>query len=331
MSISQELDLAIKAAEGHAAADGYAANKRIYDTYMPNEEWEAFKASMLPSALEEYANGGGGELVEKNGRPPKMACYGSSSRMIYMLSHGKPGFHYEKKLPTTVGGTANMDGFFEDSGRYVFVEAKCHEPYAAKSNSVSKSYEKLYRFINEQMAGNLEITMNESKCGRYLEVAYFSDGEQLAHMDGNLYCRIRPRRADSKSMKVTFESDGATVRYFDVKQMICHLLGIATGFLQKRLTPKQIDFIYLLYDPTELALAPDKKEIVDQIYERTCYECNLVDLATLLDAKIVRKAGDGLKVLGNGELTRKLTVKAAVFSASAKEKIEAAGGKIEVV
>lgn len=56
-----------------------------------------------------------------------------------------------------------------------------------------------------------------------------------------------------------------------------------------------------------------------------------VDLATLLEKKIVRKPYDGLKVLGNGEMTKKLTVKAAVFSASAKEKIEAAGGKTEVV
>ena len=47
--------------------------------------------------------------------------------------------------------------------------------------------------------------------------------------------------------------------------------------------------------------------------------------------KIVRKANDGLKVLGNGELTKKLTVKANVFSATAKEKIEAAGGKTEEV
>ena len=56
----------------------------------------------------------------------------------------------------------------------------------------------------------------------------------------------------------------------------------------------------------------------------------VVDLDALLAKKIVRKANDGLKVLGNGELTRKLTVKATVFSATAKEKIEAAGGKIEV-
>ena len=57
----------------------------------------------------------------------------------------------------------------------------------------------------------------------------------------------------------------------------------------------------------------------------------VVDLDALLAKKIVRKSLDGLKVLGNGEITKKLTVKATVFSATAKEKIEAAGGKIEVV
>ncbi|MDY3863557.1 MAG: 50S ribosomal protein L15 [Eubacteriales bacterium] len=56
-----------------------------------------------------------------------------------------------------------------------------------------------------------------------------------------------------------------------------------------------------------------------------------VDLDVLMAARIVRKKGDGLKVLGNGELTKKLTVKAAVFSAAAKQKIEAAGGKAEEV
>ena len=46
---------------------------------------------------------------------------------------------------------------------------------------------------------------------------------------------------------------------------------------------------------------------------------------------MIRKPMDGLKVLGNGEITKKLTVKAAVFSATAKEKIESAGGKVEEV
>ena len=57
----------------------------------------------------------------------------------------------------------------------------------------------------------------------------------------------------------------------------------------------------------------------------------VVDLDALLNSGIVRKTLDGVKVLGEGELTKKLTVKAAVFSASAKEKIEAVGGKTEVV
>ena len=55
-----------------------------------------------------------------------------------------------------------------------------------------------------------------------------------------------------------------------------------------------------------------------------------VDINTLLADRVIRKAYDGLKVLGNGEISKKLTVKAAVFSATAKEKIEAAGGKTEV-
>ena len=57
----------------------------------------------------------------------------------------------------------------------------------------------------------------------------------------------------------------------------------------------------------------------------------LVDAQALIDARLIRKAQDGLKVLGNGELTKKLTVKAAKYTASAKEKIEAVGGTAEVI
>ena len=58
---------------------------------------------------------------------------------------------------------------------------------------------------------------------------------------------------------------------------------------------------------------------------------DVVDSAALLNMGIVNTVFDGIKVLGEGELTKKLTVKAAVFSASAKEKIEAVGGKTEVI
>ena len=57
----------------------------------------------------------------------------------------------------------------------------------------------------------------------------------------------------------------------------------------------------------------------------------VIDLDTLVANGIIKKTFDGLKVLGNGEVTKAFTVKATKFSASAKEKIEAAGGKTEVV
>lgn len=56
----------------------------------------------------------------------------------------------------------------------------------------------------------------------------------------------------------------------------------------------------------------------------------VVTVETLKEAGLVKKVMDGVKILGNGELTKKLTVEAAKFSDTAKEKIEALGGKAEV-
>ena len=56
-----------------------------------------------------------------------------------------------------------------------------------------------------------------------------------------------------------------------------------------------------------------------------------VSIATLIEAGIVRNPKDGVKILGNGELTKKLFVQANAFSASAAAKIEALGGKAEVI
>jgi large subunit ribosomal protein L15 len=56
-----------------------------------------------------------------------------------------------------------------------------------------------------------------------------------------------------------------------------------------------------------------------------------LDPQSLLAAGVIRKLKDGLKILGTGELTRKIHVKAHVFSAAAKQKIEAAGGTAEVI
>lgn len=57
----------------------------------------------------------------------------------------------------------------------------------------------------------------------------------------------------------------------------------------------------------------------------------VVDAAALIEKKIIKNAYDGVKILGNGNITKKLQVKVSAYSESAKQKIEAAGGKAEVV
>ena len=274
MTVTEKLDMAIKLKEKGSDEGAYAVSYKgetLYKSaYMTNAEWEAFLKQMSDEAKKEYGEGGGDELSEKNGCPPKMASYGSSSRMIYCLSRKKEGFHYEKKLSTTVGGKATLDGFYEGEDAYIFVEAKCREPYTAKKNSVSHRYASLYGYINERMASNLRIDMQTSKCGRYMNVDFFADGERLER--------------------------------FDLKQMICHLLGIATGMLDGSLKRKQVNFIYLLYDPTKLDVDDETKAEIDGIYERTCYECTLVDFAELFRAILEFLIGLKFSHVSDGEV-----------------------------
>ena len=75
------------------------------------------------------------------------------------------------------------------------------------------------------------------------------------------------------------------------------------------------------------------KEVVSiNVGSLNCFEDGSeVTVNTLMEAGVLKKSGDALKVLANGEVTKKLTVKANAFSEAAKAKIEAAGGKAEVV
>ena len=77
----------------------------------------------------------------------------------------------------------------------------------------------------------------------------------------------------------------------------------------------------------------NSKEIIGiNVSALECFENDsVVTIETLLEAGIVKNTRDGVKILGNGELTKKLTVQANAFSAGAVEKIEALGGKAEVI
>lgn len=265
MDICKALDLAIMKKEtddNSSISAGYrvAGRKEPYGNYLSDASWKKIKEEMetdYPQAFEAYAKGGGKELEERKvkGRiyPPKMASFGSSSRMIFKLMKDVTGFELEKKLATAIGGTANLDGYFENAEKRVFVEAKCREPYGSKSGSVSKKYFDLYRFLSDSTANNFSCTFNGS-------------GDKTV---------VRVSAGDTP------------LEHFDIKQMICHLLGIANDCLKKK-DGKKIEFIYLLYNPANLKfedLSCEKK--IRAIYDLESKECDAVDFKGLFSDILV--------------------------------------------
>lgn len=248
------LDLSIKKHE-IGTIDGafiIGENMKSYQSYMNNSAWNDFVDTMKKDfhfAYDEYNKGSGGELTPKGHFPPKMASYGSSSRMIYNLCKDIPNFHFEYQLPTKVGGIANLDGFIKKDNRYVFIEAKCREPYGIKSHLIDNKYKTLYEYINNDKSCNLNI-----------------------HTEG----------AGSK-MDVTFYVDNNTITCFDIKQMICHLLGIAVKFLSNP-TKEKISFLYLCYNPKLIEIInKKKKEKIYFTYDQMCEECNAIDFHKLFE------------------------------------------------
>lgn len=275
MELNKNLDYAIMVDETskiYGLKSGYRIKENLYGNYIDNESWKIFVADMEKNytvAFDMYSDGGGKELEERKvGRniyPPKMASFGSSSRMIFNLMKDTEGFLFEKKLPTTVGGVANLDGFMEHDDKYIFVEAKCREPYSTKNNIYERKYEALYNFLTE--AKNTDI-----RCD--IEII------------------------DNQKMKVTFKIGDREIHNFDMKQMISHLLGVATAFLNGNLEVKFIDFVYLLFNPLKLDFSDKKaKQKIYDIYNNTCDECTATDFKELFGAIV-----DFLTVLKKWEI-----------------------------
>ena len=83
-------------------------------------------------------------------------------------------------------------------------------------------------------------------------------------------------------MIVTFKVNGKSVKYFDLKQMISHLLGIATTFLKGGLSTENIEFYYLIFNPMLINI-DDKnaKDEIQKIYKCICEECENIDFKSL--------------------------------------------------
>ncbi|MBR5282777.1 MAG: hypothetical protein IKU22_08385 [Alistipes sp.] len=213
------LDFAIRDAKilSGTTEYGYKIEERVpYYNYMSKNTWEKFLQDMSPLHQAQFRDADGGELDEykKRGKtvPPKMASYGSSSRFLYGLSERIPGFHFEKLLPTRVGGTANLDGYLIRNNQDIFIEAKCREIYSANKNKISSVYFKLYKYI----AGKTRTTRK------------FEYDEKL-----NI-----------------FTIDGKVVKHCDIKQLICHFLAICANILENGAN-RNVKFIYLIFNPNK--------------------------------------------------------------------------------
>ena len=215
------LDFAIR--DGQKEFDyGYEiSGKSPYNNYLSNEDWKRFIGSMSPLHLAQYNDADGGELKEKRGRwginPPKMASFGSSSRLIYECSKSILGFCFEKQLPTRVGHTANLDGYICRPEEDVFVEAKCREIYSSHLNQkISLVYKDVYEYIKSEKP------------------------------DFSYACK--PIENEPDYMACSFIMNNKYISHFDVKQLICHFLGICANILKNKANTN-IRFNYLIFNP----------------------------------------------------------------------------------
>ena len=217
---------------------------------------------MSPLHLAQYNDADGGELIEKKGRwglnPPKMASFGSSSRLIYECSKSIPGFCFEKRLPTRVGHTANLDGYLCRPEVDVFVEAKCREIYSSHLNQkISLVYKDVYEYISSE------------------------------NPDFSYECKQIEDKPDY--MACSFIMNDKYISHFDVKQLICHFLGICANILENKANTN-VRFAYLIFNPnydtdfSNLYILKFKSKIMED-YKETLEEISIFgDFRWLFDA-----------------------------------------------
>lgn len=266
MDIAKALDFAIRDFElqnkNNRYSSGYRIDGREYWNYMSENSWKNFKGEMSDEHISQYVEGGGNELDERNSRwgmlPPKMASFGSSSRMIYNLSKEIPGFVFEKIMYTYVGGNANLDGYLLLDNTAVFVEAKCSEIYDTHTLfDISNVYAEVYNYLR-----------NKNKSFDY-----------------------EPKGSKKQNyFKCIFQYDGNDIKYFDLKQLICHFLGISAALINNKIESNTIKFIYLIFNPnyntdfSHDAIKKYEKKLKDQ-YDETIEEIEkFSDMKWLFDS-----------------------------------------------
>ena len=257
-SIQNALDFAIRDSKDLKGKAGYKIGVKTYYNYMKKEAFEK-EINELPKEIkEQFDDAPGGELKEKPGRwgiyPPKMACFGSSSRFICNELMGVENVSFEAALPTYVGHPANLDAhkIFKTKSVEVFAEAKCREIYGShRKVDVNKVYLKIY----DKLKKLFTYTAEPSKEGY---------------------------------VKCTFEVGDSEIVHFDLKQLICHFLGIAAGVIEGRITAEKIRFVYVIFNPNlkdvEEKIVPKYRDKILQQYKETLAEIKLFDMKKLFAA-----------------------------------------------
>ena len=253
MNLQHKLDYAIRDKEDKTYGEGYIIpkSKLAYDRYMSNDGWDRYLAEMSEDHRKQYEDGDGGEINEKSGRwgtyPPKMACYGSSSRIIYTCLREVSGIKFEHQLPTRVGSRpANLDAYLYTDRRDIFVEAKCREIYAKHSKvGASIGYNDIYKHISEYHNS-------------------FSFGADIISDNQGV--------EDKNNYNYRFFYNNEPIIRFDIKQLISHFLGIAAGVLEGKVK-NNIRFVYFIYNPNELG-----KKALEEVHEDTIKEIKKIEI-----------------------------------------------------
>lgn len=237
------LDCAIRDSEGKQGGYIMEGKNVCYCNYMSSEDWQKYCKNISPNHREQFDDGAGGELKEGK-YPPKMASFGSSSRLIYELSKNIPGFSFEEKLDTRVGGIAHLDGCMKNDLEYIYVEAKRREIYgnSHKNEKIKSVYIDVYEWIKD-------------KCPDVF--GYSKDDSEIDMAEKGIYTNV------------TFIINNKEVLYFDLKQLICHFLGITYDIAKHPIQNAKVKFIYLLYNPGDI------KDQLDKKYKK--YETKIID------------------------------------------------------
>lgn len=217
---------------------GYEIAGRFYDVYYNKEDYKKFIVEMQSDKYNKFYNqynrGKGSELIEKGGRPPKMASVASSSRFCYLaLRNGCKQFcnseniifEHGCKINGVDGTGAQLDAYVPEEN--IYFEVKCHEIFGNHKNILSKSYWKL-------------LYGEENDFG-------FSYAE----------C---PETAKFQFNMSDFGIEKRKVR-FDIKQLLCHLLGIASQ--KDKDVPAKL--VYLFFKP-KMNLESEQIQI-DEVFE----------------------------------------------------------------